>query len=61
MEESVGKYQQIKKHIYKHRETHKEQYNEYHRIYEKEKYDWNTYIHNTKYKYERKLFLTINI
>ena len=59
MEETGGKYQQIKKHIYKHRETHKEQYNEYHRIYEKEKYEWNTYLYNTKYKYERKLFLAI--
>jgi hypothetical protein len=57
----VTRYQKIKKHIYDHRDTHKEQYNEYHRVYEKTKYEWNAYIHNNKFRYERKLFLNILI
>lgn len=40
-------------------ERHRDDYNNYHKLYERAKYEWNTYVHNNKYKYEKKLFLKI--
>lgn len=40
-------------------EKHRDDYNNYHKLYERAKYEWNTYVHNNKYKYEKKLFLKI--
>ena len=40
-------------------EKHRDDYNAYHRLYERDRYEWSHYIHNTKYKYEKKLFLNI--
>jgi hypothetical protein len=51
--------EKVKEYHAKYIENNKESFNEYHRLYEHAKYEWNTYLYNSKYRYERKLFLNI--
>lgn len=40
-------------------ERNRENYNEYHKLYQRSKMEWIRYVYNTKYKYEKQLFLNI--